>query len=114
MYCSAAATVSIRSPWRMMVGMGVNPSEREILTTSGSVAIDPERSAFARFFAHESAGGIVLAFAALAALLVSNSPWRAHYEAFVHWPGELSIGGVLVLSKPLLLWGNDPWMGVFF
>jgi Na+:H+ antiporter, NhaA family len=72
-------------------------------------------SAFSRFFAQESAGGIVLAVAALAALAVSNSPWGGAYEHFLSLPGELRIGGeLLVLSKPLILWVNDLWMALFF
>ena len=72
-------------------------------------------SAFARFFAHESAGGVVLALAALAALMVSNSPYGDAYRTFLAWPGELRIGGdALVLSKPLLVWVNDLWMALFF
>ena len=72
-------------------------------------------SAFARFFAHESAGGVVLALAALAALIVSNSPYGDAYRGFLAWPGELRIGGdALVLSKPLLVWVNDLWMALFF
>jgi len=72
-------------------------------------------SAFARFFAHESAGGVVLALAALAALVVSNSPWGDAYRGFLAWPGELRIGGdALVLAKPLLVWVNDLWMALFF
>jgi len=72
-------------------------------------------SAFARFFAHESAGGVVLALAALAALAVSNSPWGDAYRGFLAWPGELRIGGdALVLAKPLLVWVNDLWMALFF
>ena len=67
-----------------------------------------------RFFAHESAGGIVLGLAALAALIVSNSPLAAWYEAFLQTPGELVIGNTLVLEKPLLVWVNDLWMAVFF
>jgi len=71
-------------------------------------------SAFMRFFAHESAGGIVLGIAALAALIVSNSPLAAWYEAFLHTPGVLVIGKTLVLEKTLLVWVNDLWMAVFF
>ena len=72
-------------------------------------------SAFARFFAHESAGGVVLALAALAALMVSNSPYGDAYRTFLAWPGELRIGGdALVLAKPLLVWVNDLWMALFF
>jgi Na+:H+ antiporter, NhaA family len=68
-----------------------------------------------RFIASESAGGVVLAVAALFALIISNSPWSEFYEAFVKLPGELRIGADwLVLSKPLLVWVNDLWMAVFF
>lgn len=71
--------------------------------------------AFKRFFASESAGGIVLAIAALAALIISNSPWAAAYIDFVRLPGELRIGADgLVLSKPMVVWVNDLWMAVFF
>jgi len=72
-------------------------------------------AAFRRFFAAESAGGIVLAAATVLALLISNSPWGAEYEAFRNIPGEVRIGADwLVLSKPLILWVNDLWMAVFF
>jgi NhaA family Na+:H+ antiporter len=72
-------------------------------------------AAFRRFFAAESAGGIVLAVATVLALAISNSPWGADYEAFRNIPGEVRIGADwLVLSKPLILWVNDLWMAVFF
>jgi len=72
-------------------------------------------AAFRRFFAAESAGGIVLAVATVLALAVSNSPWGADYEAFRNIRGEVRIGADwLVLSKPLILWVNDLWMAVFF
>ncbi len=65
--------------------------------------------------ASESAGGLVLAAAAVLALIVSNSPWSGHYESLLNLPGELRIGGdALVLAKPLLIWVNDLWMAVFF
>lgn len=71
--------------------------------------------ALKRFLGHESAGGIVLALAALAALIVSNSPFAPAYEAWRQMPGEVRIGGdALVLSKPLVVWVNDLWMAVFF
>ena len=72
-------------------------------------------AAFRRFFAAESAGGIVLALATVLASLISNSPYGADYEAFRNIPGEVRIGtDWLVLSKPLILWVNDLWMAVFF
>jgi len=73
-----------------------------------------EQSAFQRFFAHESAGGIVLGIAALAALIVSNSPLSSWYESFLRMPGEVVIGKTLVLEKTQLVWVNDLWMAVFF
>ncbi|MCK9907854.1 Na+/H+ antiporter NhaA [Microbacteriaceae bacterium K1510] len=71
-------------------------------------------SAFASFFAHEAAGGIVLAIATLAALAISNSPWQHLYVAFTQIRGVLDVGGLVVIAKPLLLWVNDLWMAVFF
>lgn len=70
--------------------------------------------AIRRFFAHPSAGGIALALAALAALIVSNSPASVWYESLLRTPGELVIGDTLVLRKSLLVWVNDLWMAVFF
>jgi NhaA family Na+:H+ antiporter len=71
--------------------------------------------AWLRFFEHESLGGLVLGAAALAALLLSNSPWAPRYFEWIQLPGEVRIGGdALVLAKPLLVWVNDLWMAVFF
>ena len=59
----------------------------------------------ASFLASESAGGIVLMLAALAALIVANSPLSAGYFSILHsvWLG-LSIE----------LWINDGLMAIFF
>jgi len=70
--------------------------------------------AFLRFFAHESAGGIVLALAAALALVVSNSMWQPAYQALVQSPVQVSLGDWLVLRKPAVVWVNDLWMAVFF
>ena len=68
-----------------------------------------------QFIASESAGGLALAAAALAALLLSNSPLHDWYHSFVHLSGEVRIGAdLLVLNKPLLIWVNDLWMAIFF
>lgn len=67
------------------------------------------------FFVADAAGGIVLAIAALAALLASNSWLSPIYQAFLEIPGRVIIGeDGLVLSKPLVLWVNDLWMAIFF
>jgi Na+:H+ antiporter, NhaA family len=72
-------------------------------------------TAFRRFFAGESAGGITLAIAAVVALLLANSPWGDAYQRLLQVPGEVRVGGnLLVLAKPLVVWVNDLWMAVFF
>lgn len=72
-------------------------------------------SSIRRFITSESAGGLVLAFAAVAALTVANSALGPAYREFIGLRGEVRIGNDwLVLSKPLLLWVNDLWMAVFF
>ena len=57
------------------------------------------------FFQQETAGGIVLGLAAIAALVISNSPAEALYEAFVELPGEIRIG-----TDWLVLLGLKPQM----
>ncbi|QIG52774.1 Na+/H+ antiporter NhaA [Altererythrobacter sp. BO-6] len=65
------------------------------------------------FLQKESAGGIVLILAALAALAVANSPLLSAYRAWLDIPIVAGFGG-FVIDKPLLLWVNDGLMAVFF
>lgn len=68
-----------------------------------------------QFISKESSGGIVLAIAAIAALVMSNSSLGYLYQAFLSIPGQVLVGDdALVLSKPLIVWVNDLWMAVFF
>ena len=68
-----------------------------------------------QFTGSQSLGGVLLAAAALAALVISNSPWQGAYQHFLQIPIELRVGtDWLVLAKPLLVWINDLWMAVFF
>lgn len=74
------------------------------------------RSPLARlreFLRLEASGGILLMLAAVAALILANSPLGDSYIAFQRIPGSVQVGA-LVISKPLLLWVNDLWMAVFF
>jgi NhaA family Na+:H+ antiporter len=71
-------------------------------------------SAFGDFFKHEAAGGVVLGIATIAALAISNSPWRDVYTEFTGMSGTVNVGGLVVITKPLVLWVNDLWMAVFF
>ena len=65
------------------------------------------------FLKQESAGGIILIFAAIAAMAVANSPLLGSYKAMLDTPVIAGIGSV-VIDKPLLLWINDGLMAVFF
>lgn len=58
-----------------------------------------------RFMEWESAGGIVLMFSALAALIVANSPLYSSYTSALHAP---------FLGMSLEHWVNDALMAVFF
>ena len=65
------------------------------------------------FFELEAAGGIVLAFAALLAMIVANSPLSELYNAFIHAPVTIQIG-VFEIAKDAHHWINDGLMAVFF
>ncbi|KZY75215.1 sodium:proton antiporter, partial [Oleiphilus sp. HI0069] len=65
------------------------------------------------FFKLESAGGILLIFAAVLALVFANTPLSSIYELLLSTPVEVKIGA-LEIAKPLLLWINDGLMAVFF
>ena len=65
------------------------------------------------FLQKESAGGIVLIFAALLALAVANSPLLGGYQDLLDTGVVVGIGS-FVIDKPLLLWVNDGLMAVFF
>ena len=58
-------------------------------------------------------GGAVLGLAAIAALVVANSPFGADYEALLRMTGEVRIGSI-GLSKTVDHWINDGLMAVFF
>ncbi|WP_438957481.1 Na+/H+ antiporter NhaA [Porticoccus sp.] len=70
-------------------------------------------SYISRFFRLESAGGIVMMLAAIAALICANSPVRAYYGLLLDTPVAVMIGE-FVVAKPLLMWVNDGLMAVFF
>ena len=71
------------------------------------------RNTFNAFFRLEAAGGILLLVAAVAAMILKNSPIGGYYAAFLDVPIEIRIGP-LEIDKPLFLWVNDGLMAVFF
>jgi NhaA family Na+:H+ antiporter len=70
-------------------------------------------SAINEFMRLESAGGLLLLLAALAALLVANTPLLEYYDALLNTPVAVQVGA-LAIDKPLLLWVNDGLMAIFF
>jgi len=70
-------------------------------------------SAIREFLRMEAAGGMVLAAAALAGLILANSSWSGAYTGFLDLPLSIQIGAFKI-SKPLLLGINDGLMAVFF
>ncbi|MGQ0675855.1 MAG: Na+/H+ antiporter NhaA [Rhodospirillales bacterium] len=69
--------------------------------------------ALREFLRLEAAGGIVLAVAALAALLIANSPLAWLYEQALNVRGAVILGEFKI-DKPVFLWLNDGWMAAFF
>jgi NhaA family Na+:H+ antiporter len=65
------------------------------------------------FLKTESAGGILLMFAAGLAMIIANSPLVLYYDMLLGVKGTVGIGSFTV-SKPTLLWINDFWMAIFF
>ena len=70
-------------------------------------------SFLASFLKMESAGGILLIFAAVLACICANTPLQEYYVLFLDIPVEIRVGA-LEVSKPLLLWINDGLMAIFF
>jgi NhaA family Na+:H+ antiporter len=70
-------------------------------------------AALRRWLHTESAPGILLFLAAVAAMAVANSPLAGAYRAFLDIPIMIQVAQ-LAIAKPLLLWINDGLMAVFF
>ncbi len=72
-----------------------------------------QNSALTRALAHEATPGVLLMAAALAAMILANSPAGPAYLALFDQVLSITLGGV-GLSKPLILWINDGLMAIFF
>lgn len=72
-----------------------------------------KHSSLKNFFALESAGGICLFFAAIAAIICANTDLARYYELLLSTPVEVRVAN-LEIAKPLLLWINDGLMAIFF
>ncbi|MBT4763014.1 MAG: Na+/H+ antiporter NhaA [Bdellovibrionaceae bacterium] len=66
-----------------------------------------------KFLATESAGGLVLMFTTVVAMVWANSPYYLSYEHFIHAPLGLKIADFFI-EKSLQHWVNDGLMVIFF
>ncbi len=66
-----------------------------------------------QFLASDAAGGAILIFATLFALLLSNTALNTLYGGLLNTGISITVG-TFAISKPLLLWINDGLMAVFF
>ncbi len=65
------------------------------------------------FFKHDAAGGVLLMLAAIAALIIYNSPLSSWYDETLNSYLRITLNGEGV-EKPLILWINDGLMAIFF
>ena len=68
---------------------------------------------FKKLLSHDSAGGVLLVFMTMVAMVLANSPFVGFYEDFLATPVQVRLGD-LNIAKPLLLWINDGLMAIFF
>ncbi len=65
------------------------------------------------FLRTEAASGVILALAALAAILLANSPWADGYFAFIGHPLTIQFGA-FDETKSVLKWVKEGLMAIFF
>jgi NhaA family Na+:H+ antiporter len=65
------------------------------------------------FLKTESASGLILATAALAAIVLANSPWAHAYFDFIHAPFTIEVGA-FTETLPVGDWVKDGLMAIFF
>ena len=65
------------------------------------------------FLKTESGAGAVLGVAAVAAILLANSPWAASYFRFIDYPIPVRVGA-FDQNRSILSWTRDGLMAVFF
>jgi NhaA family Na+:H+ antiporter len=65
------------------------------------------------FLRLETASGMILIVASVAAMVVANSPLQGLYASLIELPVEIRVGDFQI-AKPMLLWVNDGLMALFF
>ena len=72
-----------------------------------------QKSFISDFLEKESAAGMILMVAAVAAVFAANSAFEPYYRLLLSTPVAIQVGS-LEVAKPLLLWINDGLMAIFF
>ena len=67
-----------------------------------------------RLLAHEAAGGVVLLFTAIVAIVWANSPWSDIYHDLWETPLRIELGSLHLDDLALREWVNDALMTAFF
>ena len=70
-------------------------------------------SIFTNIFKHEAAGGFILVFAAVVAMIMANTSLNGFYQGFLEIPVSIRFAD-FEIAKPLILWVNDGLMAIFF
>lgn len=81
--------------------------------TKSEDQMDTQFTALKQFFKMESAGGIVLMFAAVLAMVAANTDLNYYYDKFLHTYITVTVGG-FGFDKSMLHFINDGLMAVFF
>ena len=83
------------------------------MSSLGSTPSGDSRSTLQSFLRIEALAGIALIGAAIAGMVIANSPLSEIYDGWITTPVEVRVGEA-GLEKPLLLWVNDGLMAIFF
>lgn len=70
-------------------------------------------STLSAIFKHEAAGGFILVFASIVAMIMANTSLNGLYQGFLEIPVSIRFAD-FEIAKPLILWVNDGLMAVFF
>ncbi|WP_105264729.1 Na+/H+ antiporter NhaA [Pseudoalteromonas sp. T1lg76] len=93
--------------------MGTGKQDNSGVTRLPKEFADRLTNPFARFLRIESAGGAILLFFTVAALIVSNSPWADSFEHV--WETQIGLQlGSFEFARSLREWINDGLMTLFF
>ncbi|MET0657662.1 MAG: Na+/H+ antiporter NhaA, partial [Steroidobacteraceae bacterium] len=90
-----------------------NPPSTSHLVKLPREVVDRLTNTLSQFIRIEALGGVVLLAAAVAALVLSNSPWSHAFESIWQTPIGLQLG-TMEFTRTAREWINDAFMTLFF